>query len=170
MRRPASGSELSLHIFLACRPQHRFVPGFSMPLLALPRPTGAFASRLSAERSPFPPLNSSTTVTGLLCGRDSHPLGWQLARRTRSRRAGSTHTSRESFAQATGLLLSFSPSNERHPSNQGLLTIKLNSNVSERGPCRPKQSYQCNQFLVSCLTTGVHYSCKFPVQRCSHKF
>jgi hypothetical protein len=30
-------------------------------------------------RSPFPSLDITTTVTGLLCWRDSHPLEWQLA-------------------------------------------------------------------------------------------
>jgi hypothetical protein len=30
-------------------------------------------------RSPLPPLDITTTVTGLLCWRDSHPLEWQLA-------------------------------------------------------------------------------------------
>src|SRR5215472_265390 len=30
-------------------------------------------------RSPLPPLDITTTVTGLLCWQDSHPLEWQLA-------------------------------------------------------------------------------------------
>src|SRR5262249_46910909 len=30
-------------------------------------------------RSPLPSLDITTTVTGLLCWRDSHPLEWQLA-------------------------------------------------------------------------------------------
>jgi len=38
------------------------------------RPTGAFTSRLSTGRSPFPLLDMTTTVTGLLCWRDFHPL------------------------------------------------------------------------------------------------
>jgi hypothetical protein len=42
-------------------------------------PTGAFTSRLSTGRSPFPSLDITTTVSGLLCWRDSHPLEWQLA-------------------------------------------------------------------------------------------
>jgi len=42
------------------------------------QPTGAFTSRLSTGRSPFPSLDITTTVSGLLCWRDSHPLG-QLA-------------------------------------------------------------------------------------------
>ena len=48
-------------------------------LTELPRPTGAFTSRLPTSQSPFPPLDITTTVTGLLCWRDSHPLEWQLA-------------------------------------------------------------------------------------------
>src|SRR5262247_1535984 len=40
---------------------------------------GAFTSRLSTGRSPFPSLDITTTVSGLLCWRDSHPLEWQLA-------------------------------------------------------------------------------------------
>ena len=43
------------------------------------RPPGAFTSRLSTGRSPFPLLDMTTTATGLLCWRDSHPLEWQLA-------------------------------------------------------------------------------------------
>ena len=43
------------------------------------RPSGAFTSRLSTVRSPSPLLDMTTTVTGLLCWRDSHPLEWQLA-------------------------------------------------------------------------------------------
>jgi Transposase DDE domain group 1 len=34
---------------------------------------------LPAGRSPFLPLGMTTTVTGLLCWRDLHPLEWQLA-------------------------------------------------------------------------------------------
>src|SRR5215471_4328182 len=40
---------------------------------------GAFTSRLSTARSPFPSLDITTTVSGLLCWRDFHPLEWQLA-------------------------------------------------------------------------------------------
>src|ERR1700732_985438 len=43
------------------------------------RPPGAFTSRLPADRSPSPLLGMTTTVTGLLCWRDFHPLEWQLA-------------------------------------------------------------------------------------------
>src|SRR6516225_5811845 len=41
--------------------------------------TGAFTSRLSTDRSPSPSLDITTTVSGLLCWRDFHPLEWQLA-------------------------------------------------------------------------------------------
>jgi hypothetical protein len=41
--------------------------------------TGAFTSRLPAGWSPFPLQDITTTATGLLCWRDSHPLEWQLA-------------------------------------------------------------------------------------------
>src|SRR3954468_3732066 len=44
-----------------------------------PQPPGAFTSRLPAGRSPFPPLDMTTTATGLLCWRASHPQEWQLA-------------------------------------------------------------------------------------------
>ena len=43
------------------------------------QPTGASTSRLSTDRSPSPLLDMTTTATGLLCWRDSHPLEWQLA-------------------------------------------------------------------------------------------
>ena len=43
------------------------------------QPPEAFTSRLSTDRSPFPPLDMTTTSTGLLCRRDLHPLEWQLA-------------------------------------------------------------------------------------------
>jgi hypothetical protein len=48
-------------------------------LTGSPRPPGAFTSRLPTGRSPFPSLDMTTTATGLLCWRDSHPLKWQLA-------------------------------------------------------------------------------------------
>jgi hypothetical protein len=44
-----------------------------------PQPSGTFTSRLSTDRSPSPSLDMTTTVTGILCWRDSHPLEWQLA-------------------------------------------------------------------------------------------
>ncbi len=43
------------------------------------QPSGTFTSRLSTDRSPSPLLDITTTATGLLCWRDSHPLEWQLA-------------------------------------------------------------------------------------------
>src|SRR6516165_7822218 len=43
------------------------------------RPSGAFTSRLPTGRLPSPLLDMTTTATGLLCWRDSHPLEWQLA-------------------------------------------------------------------------------------------
>src|ERR1700731_709208 len=43
------------------------------------RPPGAFTSRLPTDRLPSPLLDITTTATGLLCWRDSHPLEWQLA-------------------------------------------------------------------------------------------
>src|SRR3982075_2949760 len=42
-------------------------------------PPGAFTSRLPTDRLPSPLLDMTTTATGLLCWRDSHPLEWQLA-------------------------------------------------------------------------------------------
>jgi hypothetical protein len=43
------------------------------------QPSGTFTLRLSTGRSPSPSLSMTTTVTGLLCWRDLHPLEWQLA-------------------------------------------------------------------------------------------
>src|SRR3954470_13724820 len=54
------------------RPPGRIGPSF-------PGPPGTFTSRLPTGRSPFPPLDMTTTATGLLCWRDSHPQEWQLA-------------------------------------------------------------------------------------------
>src|SRR3954452_15922352 len=48
-------------------------------LTEFPQPPGAFTSRLPTGRSPFPPLDMTTTATGLLCWRDFHPQEWQLA-------------------------------------------------------------------------------------------
>src|SRR3954451_5814321 len=48
-------------------------------LTEFPRPPGTFTSRLPAGWSPFPPLDMTTTATGLLCWRDFHPQEWQLA-------------------------------------------------------------------------------------------
>src|SRR2546421_4421133 len=44
-----------------------------------PQPERAFTSRLSTDWSSSPLLDMTTTVTGLLCWRDFHPLEWQLA-------------------------------------------------------------------------------------------
>ena len=58
------------------------LPGCSPPCTdrtGTPQPSGTFTSRLSTDRSPSPSLDITTTVTGLLCWRDSHPLEWQLA-------------------------------------------------------------------------------------------
>jgi hypothetical protein len=43
------------------------------------RPPRAFTSRLPTDRLPSPLLDMTTTATGLLCWRDFHPLGCQLA-------------------------------------------------------------------------------------------
>ena len=43
------------------------------------RPSEAFTSRLSTDRLPSPLLDMTTTATGLLCWRNSHPLECQLA-------------------------------------------------------------------------------------------
>jgi hypothetical protein len=48
-------------------------------LTEFPQPPGAFTSRLPAGWSPVPPLDMTTTATGLLCWRDFHPQEWQLA-------------------------------------------------------------------------------------------
>src|SRR5215204_5859028 len=48
-------------------------------LTEFPQPPGAFTSRLPAGWSPFPPLDMTTTATGLLCWRDFHPQERQLA-------------------------------------------------------------------------------------------
>jgi hypothetical protein len=52
------------------------------------RPPRAFTSRLSTARSPSPLLDMTTTATGLLCWRDSHPLEWQLASLHQNRTCG----------------------------------------------------------------------------------
>src|SRR3974377_980022 len=43
-----------------------------------PQPPGTFTTRLPTGRSPFPPLDMTTTATGLLCRRAFTPLEWQL--------------------------------------------------------------------------------------------
>src|SRR6266566_3060829 len=58
------------------------LPSCSPPLYGsdrCTRPPRAFTSRLPTDRSPSPLPDISTTATGLLCWRDSHPLEWQLA-------------------------------------------------------------------------------------------
>ena len=58
------------------------LPGCSPPCTdrtGTSQPSGTFTSRLSTVRSPSPLLDITTTATGLLCWRDSHPLEWQLA-------------------------------------------------------------------------------------------
>jgi hypothetical protein len=52
------------------------------------RPPRAFTSRLPTDRSPSPLLDMTTTATGLLCWRDSHPLEWQLASLHQNRTCG----------------------------------------------------------------------------------
>jgi hypothetical protein len=44
-----------------------------------PQPQEAFTSRLPTGRSPFLPLDITTTGPELLCRRDLHPQEWQLA-------------------------------------------------------------------------------------------
>src|SRR4051794_3006689 len=72
------------------RPPGRIGPSF-------PGPPGTFTSRLPAGRSPFPPLDMTTTASGLLCWRDFHPQEWQLASLHR--------TSAESSLRTWGLKL-----------------------------------------------------------------
>ena len=69
--------------FVASLVRFRYgLPGCSPPLYGSDwfiQPSGTFTSRLSTDRSPSPLLDITTTATGLLCWRDSHPLEWQLA-------------------------------------------------------------------------------------------
>src|SRR5215471_10262349 len=44
-----------------------------------PSRRGLLRPGFRTDRSPFPPLDITTTVTGLLCWRDFHPQEWQLA-------------------------------------------------------------------------------------------
>src|SRR3954468_21110147 len=48
-------------------------------LTEFPQPPGAFTSRLPTGWSPVPPLDMTTTATGLLCWRAFHPQEWELA-------------------------------------------------------------------------------------------
>ena len=79
---PAIRSTRASH-FVASLVRFRYgLPGCSPPCTdrtGTPQPSGTFTSRLSTDRSPSPSLDITTTVTGLLCWRDSHPLEWQLA-------------------------------------------------------------------------------------------
>jgi len=52
------------------------------------RPPRAFTSRLPTDRSPSPLLDMTTTASGLLCWRDSHPLEWHLASLHQNRTGG----------------------------------------------------------------------------------
>ena len=62
---------------LPLRPARLLAPLYGSDWIA--QPSGTFTSRLSTARSPFPLLDMTTTVTGLLCWRDFHPQEWQLA-------------------------------------------------------------------------------------------
>ena len=79
---PAIRSTRASH-FVASLVRFRYgLPGCSPPCTdqtGTPQPSGTFTSRLSTDRSPSPPLDITTTATGLLCWRDSHPPEWQLA-------------------------------------------------------------------------------------------
>src|SRR5579864_87441 len=70
-------------VFVASLVRFRYgLPGCSPPCTdrtGTSQPSGTFTSRLSTVRSPSPLLDITTTATGLLCWRDSHPLEWQLA-------------------------------------------------------------------------------------------
>src|ERR1700680_329879 len=59
------------------RPTKLLAPLYGSDLYA--RPSRAFTSRLPTDRLPSQLLDMTTTATGLLCWRDSHPLEWQLA-------------------------------------------------------------------------------------------
>src|SRR4051812_49345509 len=69
-------------------------------LTEFPQPPGAFTSSLPTGWSPVPPLDMTTTATGLLCWRDFHPQEWQLAslHQTRTCRFPASGSSGESFA------------------------------------------------------------------------
>src|SRR3954464_1377282 len=95
MRVPFFGDSLVRHCY--------GLSGCSPPwtdLTEFPRPPGAFTSRLPAGLSPFPPLDMTTTATGLLCWRDFHPQERQLAslHQTRTCRFPASGSSGESFA------------------------------------------------------------------------
>ena len=71
---PDFGASLVHH---SLRPVSLLAPLYGSDRIA--QPPGAFTSRLSTDRSPSPLRDMTTTVTGLLCWRDLHPLEWQLA-------------------------------------------------------------------------------------------
>src|SRR5262245_1839694 len=73
-RGPYFGASWFTHLL---RPVRLLAPLYGSDWIA--QPPGAFTSRLSTARSPSPLLDMTTTATGLLCWRDSHPLEWQLA-------------------------------------------------------------------------------------------
>jgi len=62
---------------LALRPARLLAPLYGSDWSV--QPSRTFTSRLPTDRSPSPLLDITTTATGLLCWRDSHPLEWQLA-------------------------------------------------------------------------------------------
>src|SRR5262249_30447299 len=55
------------------------VVGPPVRICRVSQPTGVFPSRFPTGGSPPPSLDITTTVSGLLCWRDSPPLEWQLA-------------------------------------------------------------------------------------------
>ena len=71
--------KISVPVTLTSCAFRKAYPDVMAPRLVHKPPTGAFTSRFSTGRSPFPSLDITTTVSGLLCWRDSHPLEWQLA-------------------------------------------------------------------------------------------
>src|SRR5262245_49762296 len=82
-RRPYSVSSVFTHLL---RPAKLLAPLCGSDRYA--RPPRAFTSRLPTDRSPSPLLDMTTTATGLLCWRDSHPLKWQLASLHQNRTGG----------------------------------------------------------------------------------
>src|SRR5262249_16927567 len=73
------GEKISrLHWFAHCYGLS-FCPPPCTDLTRSLQPSGTFTSGLPAGRSPFPPPDMTTPVTGLLCWRDFHPQEWQLA-------------------------------------------------------------------------------------------
>src|SRR4051812_28412694 len=89
-------------------------------LTEFPQPPGAFTSRLPTGWSPVPPLDMTTTATGLLCWRDFHPQEWQLAslHQTRTCRFPASGSSGESLAP--GDVAMDDPGFVDHPSNDAV--------------------------------------------------